>query len=55
MSNFFDEVKGEIKKVNWPTKQEVINNTLAVFVIIVVFTVVVTVIDMSLVKLVAFL
>ena len=38
-SNFFREMKSELKKVVWPTKKELINNTCAViaFVVIIVF------------------
>jgi preprotein translocase subunit SecE len=35
---FFSEVKGELKKVAWPTKKEVINSTLVVLIAIVVMT-----------------
>ncbi|MCK4859142.1 MAG: preprotein translocase subunit SecE [Candidatus Omnitrophica bacterium] len=29
---FFQEVKGELKKVSWPTRSELINSTIAVIV-----------------------
>ena len=35
---YFPEVKGELKKVAWPTKKEVINSTVVVLIAIVVMT-----------------
>ncbi len=35
---YFSEVKGELKKVAWPTKKEVINSTLVVLIAVVVMT-----------------
>ena len=35
---YFSEVKGELKKVAWPTKKEVINSTVVVLIAIVVMT-----------------
>jgi preprotein translocase subunit SecE len=31
LSKFFKEIRMEMKKVIWPTKQQLINNTLVVF------------------------
>ena len=33
IANFFKEVRIELKKVTWPTRQETINHTIAVVVI----------------------
>ena len=35
---YFSEVRGELKKVAWPTKKEVINSTLVVLIAVVVMT-----------------
>ncbi len=33
ITNFFKEAKAELKKVNWPTKKQTINYTIAVIAI----------------------
>jgi preprotein translocase subunit SecE len=35
---FFNEVKGELRKVAWPTRHEVINSTIIVLIAVVVMT-----------------
>jgi preprotein translocase subunit SecE len=35
---YFSEVKGEMRKVAWPTKKEVINSTIIVLIAVVVMT-----------------
>jgi preprotein translocase subunit SecE len=35
---YFSEVRGELKKVAWPTRKEVINSTLVVLIAVVVMT-----------------
>ncbi len=45
---FFKDVWGEIKKVTWPTKQDLFKTTFAVIVFIVIFTVVVGLMDLGL-------
>jgi preprotein translocase subunit SecE len=35
---FFSEVRGELRKVAWPTRQEVINSTIVVLIAVVVMT-----------------
>ena len=35
---FFGEVKGELRKVAWPTKKEVINSTIIVLIAVVIMT-----------------
>ncbi|MBM3659938.1 MAG: preprotein translocase subunit SecE [Actinobacteria bacterium] len=35
---YLSEVKGELKKVAWPTKKEVVNSTLIVLIAVVVMT-----------------
>jgi len=35
---YFGEVKGELRKVAWPTKKEVINSTIIVLIAVVIMT-----------------
>jgi preprotein translocase subunit SecE len=35
---YFSEVKGELRKVAWPTRKEVINSTIVVLIAVVVMT-----------------
>jgi preprotein translocase subunit SecE len=35
---YFSEVKGEMRKVAWPTKKEVVNSTIIVLIAVVVMT-----------------
>ena len=44
-SNFFKEMKSELKKVVWPTRKELINNTSAVLAFVVVIAVIVFMLD----------
>jgi len=37
-TQYFSEVRGELKKVAWPTKKEVVNSTMVVLIAIVVMT-----------------
>jgi preprotein translocase subunit SecE len=43
---FFTEVKSEMKKVVWPTKKQIINNTLIVFAAVAVIGVFIWVLDL---------
>lgn len=45
---FFKGVKNELKKVVWPTKKQLINNTLMVICLVVAFSVIVLGFDMIL-------
>lgn len=51
---FFSEIKSEMKKVTWPTKSQLINNTLVILVFIAVATVILAVLDVAFSKLVGF-
>ncbi|MEF9987880.1 MAG: preprotein translocase subunit SecE [Christensenella sp.] len=42
---FFKDVWGEIKKVTWPTRQELFKTTFAVIVFVVIFAVIVGLMD----------
>ena len=42
---FFKEIKSELKKVTWPTKKQVLNNTLIVIAVVVIIGVVIALFD----------
>ena len=45
---FFKDVWGEVKKVTWPTKEDLFKTTFAVIVFIAIFTVIVWLMDLGL-------
>lgn len=47
MINFFKEAWGELKKVKWPTRDEVSRSTVVVFVTVIIFTLFVLIADKS--------
>ena len=49
---FFEESKGELKKVTWPTKSEIKVTTLAVLILVVIMSLFLGTVDLGLVKLV---
>lgn len=52
---FFMEVRGEMRKVAWPTKREVINSTIVVLIAVVVMTSLIFAFDYASAKFVLFL
>ena len=52
---YFSEVKGELKKVAWPTKKEVTNSTLVVLIAVVFMTTLIFLLDYGSSKFVLFL
>ena len=44
-SSYFKEMKAELKKVVWPTPKELVNNTVAVIVFVLVIAIIVFVLD----------
>ncbi len=42
---FLKETKSELKKVTWPTKEQLIHNTGVVIVFIIVFTIILSLLD----------
>lgn len=42
---FFREVKAELKKVVWPTKKELINSTIVVFIAVALVALVIGIVD----------
>lgn len=55
IAGWFKDLKKEFKKVVWPERKKVFNNTLVVLVVVVVGSVVVGLIDTGLLKLMQFL
>lgn len=45
VSNFFKEIKSELKKIVWPSKKELLNSTLTVMFVIVIMTLFVVLAD----------
>lgn len=45
IGKFFKDIKSELKKVTWPTRKQLINNTLIVFAYILVVGVAIWVLD----------
>lgn len=55
LKNFFSEIKSELKKVTWPTKSQLLNNTLVILVFIAVTTAILALLDVAFFKLVGFI
>ena len=51
---FFRETKSELKKVSWPSKSQLINNTVVILVFIVIATLVLSLLDVGFQKLLSF-
>ena len=48
---FFKECKAELKKVTWPTKEQLIHNSSVIIVFIAIITVILSVLDVAFAKL----
>jgi preprotein translocase subunit SecE len=48
IGKYFREVISELKKVSWPSRNELINSTIAVIAVVIVFAIVVGIIDLVL-------
>lgn len=44
-SKFVREVRSELKKVVWPTKKELVNYTIAVFIAVILISVIIGIVD----------
>ena len=44
---FFKETKAELKKVSWPTKEQLLHNTLIIVVFIAIATVILSILDIG--------
>lgn len=51
---FFRETKSELKKVSWPSKSQLFNNTVVILVFIIVATLVLSLLDVGFQKLLSF-
>lgn len=51
MGSFFRETKSELKKVSWPTKQQLMHNTGVILVFIIVATIILSLLDIGFGKL----
>ena len=45
VKRFFKDIRGELKKVAWPTKKQVINNTTVVIVVVIISSIGISLID----------
>ena len=45
VKRFFKDIRGELKKVAWPTKKQVINNTTVVIVVVIISSIGISFID----------
>jgi preprotein translocase subunit SecE len=48
IARFFKQVKSELKKVNWPNKEEITSNTLVVIVTVIALIAFIGIIDLTL-------
>lgn len=51
MMSFFRETKAELKKVSWPTKEQLMHNTGVILVFIIIATVILSLLDVGFGKL----
>ncbi len=51
LGSFFRETKAELKKVTWPSKQQLIHNTGIILVFIIVATIILSLLDVGFAKL----
>ena len=51
MKKFFKESKAELKKVTWPTKEQLVHNTLVIIAFVAIVTVILTLLDLGFTKL----
>lgn len=47
VNKWFKECKSEIKKVIWPDKKQVVNNTIAVIIMVLVSTIFISILDVG--------
>ena len=45
--SFFKDVRAELKKVTWPTRKQVVNNTVGVIIIVIITAIIVFVLDFT--------
>jgi preprotein translocase subunit SecE len=49
---YFEDVRTELRKVTWPSRQEAVGGTIGVLVVVAVITLVLSLVDVTLAKLV---
>ena len=47
MKKFFKDTKAELKKVTWPTREQLIHNTGVIIVFIIIVTIILSVLDVA--------
>ena len=52
LRDFFEEARGELKKVTWPTRKETLTTTAAVLVLVLVVSLYLGLVDLSLAKII---
>ena len=45
VKRFFKDIRGELKKVAWPSKKQVINNTIVVIVVVLISSIGISLVD----------
>ena len=45
VKRFFKDIRGELKKVAWPNKKQVINNTIVVIVVVLISSIGISLVD----------
>jgi len=55
IKNFFVECKAELKKVTWPSKQQLIHNTGVIIAFLAIMTIILSILDACFAKLFQFL
>lgn len=51
VKKFFHDTKAELKKVTWPTKEQLIHNTGVIIVFIIIITAILSILDVAFAKL----
>lgn len=52
MKKYFKETKAEMKKVSWPSKEQLVHNTLIILIFIAIVAVILSVLDIGFTKLI---
>ena len=55
LAKFFKETKSELKKVSWPTKKQLVHNTLIILVFIIITSIILSDLDVGFAKLLGLL
>ncbi len=55
LMKFFRETKSEMKKVSWPSKEQLFHNTIVILSFVIIMTVILSVLDLGFEKLLSFI